>query len=71
MLVSHYDQVLVVISFVVAILASYTALNMAGRVAGSTGTAARVWLTGGGVAWDLGHALYRHAGDGCLDAHEL
>lgn len=54
MLVSHYDQVLVVISFVVAILASYTALNMAGRVAGSTGTAARVWLTGGGVAMGIG-----------------
>ncbi|QSW35068.1 EAL domain-containing protein [Leclercia pneumoniae] len=54
MLVSHYDQVLVVMSFVVAILASYTALNMAGRVAGSTGTAARVWLTGGGVAMGIG-----------------
>ena len=54
MLVSHYDQVLVVISFIVAILASYTALNMAGRVAGSTGTAARVWLTGGGIAMGIG-----------------
>jgi NO-binding membrane sensor protein with MHYT domain len=54
MLVSHYDQVLVVISFIVAILASYTALNMAGRVAGSTGIAARVWLTGGGLAMGIG-----------------
>lgn len=54
MLVSHYDQVLVAISFVVAILASYTALNMAGRVAGSSGTAARVWLTGGGIAMGIG-----------------
>jgi len=54
MLVSHYDQVLVVISFIVAILASYTALNMAGRVADSSGTAARVWLTGGGIAMGIG-----------------
>ena len=54
MLVSQYDQLLVVISFVVAILASYTALNMAGRVVGSTGVAARVWLTGGGVAMGIG-----------------
>lgn len=35
MLVSQYNQILVVISFVVAILAAYTALNMAARVAGS------------------------------------
>jgi len=54
MLVSQYDQLLVVISFVVAILASYTALNMAGRVVGSTGIAARVWLTGGGIAMGIG-----------------
>ena len=54
MLVSQYDQLLVVISFVVAILASYTALNMAGRVVGSTGIAARVWLTGGSIAMGIG-----------------
>jgi diguanylate cyclase (GGDEF)-like protein len=54
MLVSQYDQILVVISFIVAILASYTALNMAGRVAGSTGVAANVWLTGGGFAMGIG-----------------
>ena len=54
MLVSQYDQLLVVISFVVAILASYTALNMAGRVAGSTGVAAHIWLTGGGIAMGIG-----------------
>lgn len=40
MLVSQYNQILVVISFVVAILAAYTALNMAARVAGSQGVAA-------------------------------
>lgn len=54
MLVSHYDQILVVISFIVAILASYTALNMAARVTTSSGTAARVWLCGGSIAMGIG-----------------
>lgn len=54
MLVSQYNQILVVISFVVAILAAYTALNMAARVAGSRGVAARVWLAGGGVSMGIG-----------------
>ncbi len=52
--VSHYDQILVVVSFIVAILASYTALNMAGRVSVSSGKAARVWLIGGGFAMGTG-----------------
>ncbi|MCK6874172.1 putative bifunctional diguanylate cyclase/phosphodiesterase [Enterobacter roggenkampii] len=54
MLVSQYNHILVVLSFVVAILAAYTALNMAARVAGSEGVAARVWLAGGGIAMGIG-----------------
>ncbi|SET25735.1 putative bifunctional diguanylate cyclase/phosphodiesterase [Kosakonia radicincitans] len=54
MLVSQYDYILVVVSFIVAILASYTALNMAGRVTSSSGTASWVWLSGGGVAMGIG-----------------
>ncbi|MGG5839813.1 MHYT domain-containing protein, partial [Huaxiibacter chinensis] len=54
MLVSQYNPILIAISFVVAILAAYTALNMAGRVAGSQGIAARVWLAGGGFAMGIG-----------------
>lgn len=54
MLVSQYDQILVVVSFIVAILASYTALNMAGRVSTSSGSSSWVWLTGGGVAMGIG-----------------
>ncbi len=54
MLVSQYNHILVVLSFVVAILAAYTALNMAARVAGSEGIAARVWLAGGGIAMGIG-----------------
>lgn len=54
MLVSQYDYILVVVSFIVAILASYTALNMAGRVTSSSGAASWVWLSGGGVAMGIG-----------------
>jgi len=54
MLVSSYSNVLVVFSFVVAILASYTALNMAGRVAGTRGRASLLWLAGGSFAMGLG-----------------
>ena len=54
MLVSHYDNILVVTSFIVAILASSTALNMAGRVTTSSGYVARVWLVGGSVAMGIG-----------------
>jgi diguanylate cyclase len=54
MLVSSYSTVLVAFSFVVAILASYTALNMAGRVAGTRGRASALWLVGGSFAMGLG-----------------
>jgi diguanylate cyclase len=54
MLVSSYSSVLVVFSFVVAILASYTALNMAGRVAATRGRASLLWLVGGSFAMGLG-----------------
>ncbi|MEB8478918.1 bifunctional diguanylate cyclase/phosphodiesterase [Cronobacter malonaticus] len=54
MLVSQYDHILVVTSFIVAILASSTALNMAGRVTTSNGNVARIWLLGGSVAMGIG-----------------
>ncbi|WP_455817436.1 putative bifunctional diguanylate cyclase/phosphodiesterase [Pseudomonas cerasi] len=54
MLMSSYDQLLVIVSFIVAFLASYTALDMAGRVATSSGKVARVWLFGGGFAMGVG-----------------
>jgi len=54
MLMSSYDQLLVIVSFIVAFLASYTALDMAGRVATSTGKVALVWLFGGGFAMGVG-----------------
>ena len=54
MLMSSYDQLLVIVSIFVAFLASYTALDMAGRVATSTGKVAQVWLIGGGFAMGVG-----------------
>lgn len=54
MLVTSYDTVMVIVSIIVAFLASYTALDMAGRVVNSTGKAAQVWLLGGGFAMGIG-----------------
>lgn len=49
-----YSQSLVIISLLVAILASYTALDMAGRLATAEGRVARWWLAGGAAAMGLG-----------------
>jgi len=50
-----YSQSLVVLSLLVAILASYTALDMAGRVNTTEGRGARRWwLAGGAAAMGLG-----------------
>jgi len=54
MLTSRFDGLLVVVSILVAILASYTALNMADRVTTSHGRAARWWLVGGAFAMGIG-----------------
>ncbi len=54
MLIATYDQTLVVFSIVVAVLASYTALDMSGRLANAQGSVARWWLVGGAMAMGLG-----------------
>jgi diguanylate cyclase (GGDEF)-like protein len=54
MLVTNYTTSLVLVSILVAILASYTALDMAGRIATSQGRAAHWWLTGGACAMGVG-----------------
>ncbi|QHM74211.1 putative signaling protein [Mixta theicola] len=54
MLATSYDTIMVIVSIIVAFLASYTALDMAGRVVTSTGKAALVWLGGGGFAMGIG-----------------
>ncbi len=49
-----YSQSLVLFSLLVAILASYTALDMAGRLATAERRVARWWLAGGAAAMGLG-----------------
>ena len=54
MLIGSYSTSLVVISLCVAILASYTALDLAGRIATAKGRAVYLWITGGAVAMGIG-----------------
>jgi PAS domain S-box-containing protein len=49
-----YDYRLVVLSVVIAILASYAALDLAGRVTANRGRARLVWLMGGAFAMGSG-----------------
>jgi diguanylate cyclase len=49
-----YNYWLVLVSLLVAILASYTALDLATRITASKGRAARVWLIGGAFAMGTG-----------------
>src|SRR5918911_5610382 len=52
---SHtYQPALVGLSILIAILASYTALDLASRVAAATGRARVAWLAGGSVAMGVG-----------------
>ncbi|UCJ15622.1 EAL domain-containing protein [Pseudomonas sp. MM211] len=54
MLTGSYDLSLVFISLCVAILASYTALDLAGRTSTAKGTAAALWIGGGALAMGIG-----------------
>ncbi|WP_166395039.1 MHYT domain-containing protein [Rubrobacter marinus] len=49
-----WSPVLVVLSYLIASLAAYTALDLAGRVVNSIGVARKVWLFGGAAAMGLG-----------------
>ncbi|GGG67464.1 response regulator [Edaphobacter dinghuensis] len=54
LLVGFYDTRLVVVSVLIAILAAYAALDLAGRVTAARGVARFLWLTGGAFAMGLG-----------------
>ncbi|MGB3126675.1 MAG: EAL domain-containing protein [Pseudomonas sp.] len=54
MLIGSYSPSLVVISLFVAILASYTALDLAGRIATAKGRAVHLWIAGGALAMGVG-----------------
>src|SRR6202167_2736057 len=51
---SSYDYRLVVVSVLIAVMASYAALDLAGRVTSTRGVARRLWLSGGAVAMGTG-----------------
>jgi len=53
-LVGSYDYRLVCLSIVIAICASYAALDLAGRVTAASGRSRNVWLLGGATAMGLG-----------------
>jgi len=54
MLTGSYSSALVLISLCVAILASYTALDMTGRIATAKGRAVPLWMVGGALAMGIG-----------------
>lgn len=53
-LTGSYDTKLVILSIIVATLASFTALNLAGRVTTTEGRASRMWLSGGAFSMGIG-----------------
>ncbi|MDD1961599.1 EAL domain-containing protein [Pseudomonas sp. 39004] len=54
MLTGSYSSSLVLISLCVAILASYTALDLTGRIATAQGRAVHLWMGGGALAMGIG-----------------
>uniref|UniRef100_A0A7C1X7M9 cyclic-guanylate-specific phosphodiesterase n=1 Tax=Pseudomonas graminis TaxID=158627 RepID=A0A7C1X7M9_9PSED len=54
MLIGHYTYPLVLISVLVAILASYTTLDLAGRIASARGRARMLWVCGGALSMGVG-----------------
>jgi diguanylate cyclase (GGDEF)-like protein len=54
MLIGHYNSVLVLFSVLVAIMASYTALDMAARITAVQDRSAHWWLAGGAFAMGTG-----------------
>jgi diguanylate cyclase (GGDEF)-like protein len=66
-MIGVYDPELVVLSIVVAIIASYTALDLAGRVSESRGTNSWIWLLGG--AFSMGTGIWAMHFIGMLAFH--
>ncbi|MGV8919182.1 MAG: putative bifunctional diguanylate cyclase/phosphodiesterase [Pseudomonas sp.] len=54
MLIGSYTPSLVLISILVAILASYTALDLTGRIATAVGRTVYLWIGGGALAMGVG-----------------
>jgi NO-binding membrane sensor protein with MHYT domain len=54
MMTGSYDIPVVALSVVIAMLASYAALDLAGRVTAASGWVRWLWLTGGAAAMGFG-----------------
>lgn len=54
MLIGSYTPSLALISILVAVLASYTSLDLAGRIASAKGRARAVWMVGGAFSMGIG-----------------
>ena len=54
MLIGHYTLSLVLVSILVAILASYTALDLAGRISTTRGRSRVMWICGGALSMGIG-----------------
>ena len=57
-----YDLRLVVLSYIVAVIAAYAALDLAARVTAAHGRARRLWVIGGAAAMGLGIWTMHFAG---------
>src|SRR5271170_182057 len=53
-LVGHYDYRVVAISLLLAVITSYAALDIAGRLSAARGLARLAWLTGGALGMGIG-----------------
>jgi two-component system, sensor histidine kinase and response regulator len=51
---SSYDPSLVALSVLIAVMAAYAALDLAGRITNARGVARRIWLFGGATAMGIG-----------------
>jgi diguanylate cyclase (GGDEF)-like protein len=64
---SAHDGRLVILSVAIAILASYTALNLSQRINGATGRSGKIWLAGG--AFSMGFGIWAMHFIGMLAFH--
>ena len=53
-MIAHYDYRLVALSVLIAVFASYTALDLAGRTTAASGRVRLTWLAGGATAMGVG-----------------
>jgi hypothetical protein len=53
-MIGYYDYRLVALSVLIAVFASYTALDLAGRTAAASGRVRLTWLAGGASAMGVG-----------------